>query len=138
MDETLEATWAATERPVKAEDKRNKAPVFRTGTDYIDASQSTYRKDIAENSDDTVIDTFIAAVDVFEGDHDNDPNTSDEALEDDIANDLLTYEILDELDGDSFEITGTIDDESPGDGHRRRRLDFPPEAGTSRARRSTG
>ena len=31
MDETLEATWAATEQPVKAEDKSNDAPVFREG-----------------------------------------------------------------------------------------------------------
>ena len=107
VDETLEATWAATERPVKVEDKRNKAPVFRTGTAYSDAPQSTYRKDIEENSGDTEIDTFVAAVDVFTFDDNN--------VEDDTANDLLTYEILDELDGDSFTITGTIEDITPTD-----------------------
>ena len=112
VDETLEATWAATEQPVKAKDESNDAPVFREGGTRAGAPQSTYRRDVEENNSATITE-LSPAVDVTSWDHDGDNQTEEEVLEDDTVNDLLTYEILLGLDAGSFSITGTILDGTP-------------------------
>ena len=67
------------------------------------------REKIAENSPATIITEAFAAVDPADGEDDDSDTTTDGPAVDD---DLLTYELLDELDADSFTITGTIDHNS--------------------------
>ena len=112
VDETLEATFAGSERPVKVIDERNKAPVFKEG-DYGSARVTIYRSEVAENGDATEITEVDAAVDVFTFD-DGDGDATNDAVEDDTANDLLTYS-LSGRDAKSFTIVGTIDNPTPAD-----------------------
>ena len=114
VDETLEATWAATERPVKPIDERNKAPVFRAGITYDAAPVSVYRAEIIENTmpaDERIISEALAAVDVTTGIDDEDADTDDTIEDDGDNDDVLTY-TLGGRDKDSFTITGTIDHNS--------------------------
>ena len=111
VDETLEATWAATEQPVKVIDEENDAPVFTVAGALAGASESTYRSEIVENTsapDDRIIDEAHPAVDPADGEDDDSQPTADGPSDDD---DLLTYS-LSGRDASSFTITGTIDHNS--------------------------
>ena len=112
VDETLEGTYAGAEQPVKDIDARNKAPVFRED-DYGSARVSVYRADVAENSGATPITEVDAAVDVNTF-NDDDPATTDDSVENDEANDLLTYS-LSGRDMGAFSIVGTVDNPTPDD-----------------------
>ena len=110
VNETLEGTYGGAEQPVKAIDERNQAPVFKE-SDYGSARVSVYRAEVAENSGAVEITDVDAAVDVFTFD-DGDSGTTDDSVEDDEANDLLTYS-LSGRDASSFSIVGTIDNPTP-------------------------
>lgn len=112
VDETLEGTFAGAEQPVKIIDERNQAPVFKE-SDYGSARVSVYRAEVAENSAATEITEVNAAVDVYMFD-DGDAGTTDDSVEDDTANDLLTYS-LSGRDAGSFSIVGTVDNPTPAD-----------------------
>ena len=107
LDVTLEGTWAATERPVKAIDEKNDAPEFQ---DKDGNSTSTYRGEVAENGASMPImvgktPDNLAAADPADGeDDDSDPTTEGDGTEDD----LLTY-VLSGRDEDAFTLAGTID-----------------------------
>lgn len=118
VDETLEATWLATERPVKGEDKNNDTPVF-TDNGQLDGTSglvtgnpvSVYRAERAENTtaDTTpslIITEALAAVDTSVGEDDQVDQATPTYAEAD--NDLLTY-TLGGPDAESFIITGTVD-----------------------------
>ena len=122
VDETLEGTWAATEHPVKAEDRNNNAPKFTDDGTIAGAIESVYRRDVVENSGATVITEAFAAVDFADNpdnpaenyeDDGNGASDGDPAAEG--TDDLLTYSLLEELDYASFMITGTITDATPTD-----------------------
>ena len=102
VDETLEGTFGGAEQPVKAIDERNQAPVFKEG-DYGSARVSIYRAEVVENSGPVEITEAAAAVDVY---------TFDDTVEDDGANDLLTYSLMGR-DAGSFSIVGTVDNPTP-------------------------
>ena len=103
VDETLEGTFAGSERPVKAIDEKNDAPEFQ---DENGNSTSTYKDEVEENGGATPImvgkspDTLFAA----------DPIVG----EDGDTADILTYE-LSGKDKDSFTLIGTVDNPTPGD-----------------------
>ena len=115
VDETLEATWAATEQPVKREDRNNNEPKFTDDGTIDGATESVYRRDIVENSGAMVITEAFAAVDFAdnpaepEENYEDDGNGPSGAPDADGTDDLLTYRLLEELDHASFTITGTID-----------------------------
>ena len=108
VDETLEATWAAAEQPVKAIDEENDSPVFTVDGTIAGAPESVYRSEVEENDDAEVISEAFAAADPADGEDDDSQPTSPGPEDDD---DRLTY-TLSGRDAASFTITGTIDNNS--------------------------
>ena len=118
VDDTLEATYAGTERPVKVIDERNDPPVFTDGGIVGGASVRTYDADIAEDVDTDVLSNGeadestnrrIAAVyPATDPADDEDDDTDTTAVGPDTADDLLTYS-LSGRDAKSFVITGSVD-----------------------------
>ena len=111
VDETLEATWAGVEQPVKAIDENNEAPTFRVGGVIAGDLESVYRSRVVENAAAEAITEAYRAVDPADGEDDDSDTTQDGPVAD---NDLLMYS-LSGRDASAFSITGTLNDATPND-----------------------
>ena len=111
LDVTLEGTWQATERAVKAIDEQNDAPEFQ---DSDGNATTTYRDEVAENGAAVAISggrtpAVLSAADPMEGEDDDSTLTPPG-----IGADILTYS-LSGRDADAFTLIGTTANPTPTD-----------------------